>query len=99
MGEEAVESIIAAKELERAKNTNENCDKLAHDLVYEVADTWFHQMVALSKLGLSAQDVIDELAYRFGISGIEEKKTVVQNSTIITLGLLIFLMTIKTIKG
>ena len=75
VGEEAVESIIAAKELERAKNTNENCDKLAHDLVYEVADTWFHQMVALSKLGLSAQDVIDELAYRFGISGIEEKNS------------------------
>lgn len=75
VGEEAVESIIAAKELERAKNTNENCDELAHDLVYEVADTWFHQMVALSKLGLSAQDVIDELARRFGISGIEEKNS------------------------
>lgn len=75
VGEEAVESIIAAKELERAKNADENCDEMAHDLVYEVADTWFHQMVALSALGLSAQDVINELARRFGVSGIEEKNS------------------------
>ncbi|MFC0820093.1 bifunctional phosphoribosyl-AMP cyclohydrolase/phosphoribosyl-ATP diphosphatase HisIE [Moraxella marmotae] len=75
VGEEAIESVIAAKELERAKNTGTNVDEMAHDLVYEVADTWFHQMVALSALGLSSKDVINELARRFGVSGIDEKNS------------------------
>ena len=43
------------------------------DLVNEVADLWFHSMVMLSDLDLTAQDVLDELADRFGIGGIEEK--------------------------
>lgn len=75
VGEESVESIIAAKELERAKKSGTAVDEMAHDLVYEVADTWFHQMVALSMLDLSAQAVVDELARRFGVSGIDEKNS------------------------
>jgi phosphoribosyl-ATP pyrophosphohydrolase len=41
--------------------------------VKETADLWFHTMVMLSELDLSAQDVLDELAERFGVGGLEEK--------------------------
>jgi len=41
--------------------------------VKETADLWFHTMVMLSELDLSAQDVLDELAGRFGVGGLEEK--------------------------
>lgn len=75
VGEEAVESILAAKELQTALATGQQVDEMAADLVYEVADTWFHQMVALSALGLNSQAVIDELARRFGVSGIDEKNS------------------------
>ena len=61
VGEEAAETIIAAK------------DGSQEDLIYETADLWFHTMVMLSKAGLSAQDVLEELARREGLSGIEEK--------------------------
>ncbi|WP_198314611.1 phosphoribosyl-ATP diphosphatase [Chitinibacter sp. GC72] len=61
VGEEAVETIMAAKD----------GDKL--HLVREVADLWFHTLVLLSYEGLSADDVLAELARREGISGIEEK--------------------------
>ena len=59
--EEAGEVLLAAKE---AKNEH---------LVYEVADLWFHCMVLLAQKGLSADDVLKELARREGVSGIEEK--------------------------
>ena len=42
-------------------------------LVYEVADLWFHTMIALAHYGLSPADVVAELERREGISGIEEK--------------------------
>lgn len=61
VGEEAAETIIAAK------------DGNQEDLVYETADLWFHTMVMLAHAGLSAQDVLNELARREGLSGIEEK--------------------------
>jgi phosphoribosyl-ATP pyrophosphohydrolase len=61
VGEEAAETIIAAK------------DGSQEDLIYETADLWFHTMVMLAKAGLSAQDVLEELARREGLSGIEEK--------------------------
>ncbi|WP_348946124.1 phosphoribosyl-ATP diphosphatase [Chitinibacter sp. FCG-7] len=61
VGEEAVETIMAAKD----------GDKL--HLVREVADLWFHTLVLLSYEGLSHEDVLAELARREGISGIEEK--------------------------
>lgn len=65
VGEEATETIIAAKDAERSSDSRE--------VVYETADLWFHSLVALSHLGVSPQAVLDELAGRFGVSGIEEK--------------------------
>jgi phosphoribosyl-ATP pyrophosphohydrolase len=40
---------------------------------YECADLWFHSMIMLAHFDLTPQDVLDELARREGISGIEEK--------------------------
>ncbi len=61
IGEEAVETIMAAKD----------GDKL--HLVREVADLWFHTLVLLAHEGLNHEDVLAELARREGISGIDEK--------------------------
>jgi phosphoribosyl-ATP pyrophosphohydrolase len=61
IGEEATETVIAAK----GGNTEE--------IIYETADLWFHTLVLLSHAGLSAQDVLNELARREGLSGIAEK--------------------------
>ncbi len=61
VGEEATETVMAAK------------DGDADKLVYEVADLWFHTMVLLADQGLSADDVLIELARRFGVSGHDEK--------------------------
>ncbi|MCW8852825.1 MAG: phosphoribosyl-ATP diphosphatase [Gammaproteobacteria bacterium] len=61
VGEEATETVMAAK------------DGDAEKLVYEVADLWFHTMVLLADQGLSADDVLKELARRFGVSGHDEK--------------------------
>lgn len=61
VGEEAVETILAAK------------DGDSSHLVYEVADLWFHTLVLLKHAGLSHEDVLAELARREGISGIDEK--------------------------
>jgi len=61
VGEEATETIIAAK----------NGD--AEHLIYETADLWFHSMVMLAHQGLSAEDVLAELGRRFGVSGHDEK--------------------------
>ncbi|MGN6388032.1 MAG: phosphoribosyl-ATP diphosphatase [Burkholderiaceae bacterium] len=65
VGEEATETVMAAKDAraggDRAK------------LVGECADLWFHSMILLAQFGLTPQDVIDELARREGMSGIEEK--------------------------
>ena len=59
--EEAGEVLLAAKDA-----NNEH-------LVYEVADLWFHCMVLLAQKGLNADDVLEELARREGVSGIAEK--------------------------
>ncbi|WP_198265023.1 phosphoribosyl-ATP diphosphatase [sulfur-oxidizing endosymbiont of Gigantopelta aegis] len=61
VGEEATETIIASK----GGKTDE--------IIYETADLWFHSMVMLSHHGLGPDDVLNELARRFGLSGIEEK--------------------------
>ena len=61
IGEEATETVMAAK------------DGNKEQIVYETADLWFHTLVLLSQQGLTADDVLNELARRFGISGIEEK--------------------------
>ena len=65
VGEEAIETILAARDLE------EDGDK--SKLIYETADLWFHTLVMLSKLDLSHQEVLDELERRFGTSGLDEK--------------------------
>jgi len=61
IGEEATETVIAAK----------NGD--ARQIIYETADLWFHTLVMLAQQGLEVQAVLDELQRRFGLSGIEEK--------------------------
>ena len=67
IGEEATETILAAKECEHA-------DGLAKEAVIkETADLWFHTMVMLSHLGLSSDQVLEELEKRFNLSGLEEK--------------------------
>jgi phosphoribosyl-ATP pyrophosphohydrolase len=65
LGEEAVETIIAAKDAQGSGNVD--------DLVYETADLWFHSLVMLSHLGSDASAVLAELARRFNISGLDEK--------------------------
>ncbi|OZG74899.1 phosphoribosyl-ATP diphosphatase [Hahella sp. CCB-MM4] len=65
VGEECTETILAAKDAERTGETR--------DLVYETADLWFHSLVMLSHLDIEPQAVLDELARRFDLSGLEEK--------------------------
>jgi len=69
IGEEATETVMAAKDIDHGGQTPELCAKL----VGEVADLWFHSMIALAHYGLSPADVIAELERREGTSGIEEK--------------------------
>jgi phosphoribosyl-ATP pyrophosphohydrolase len=72
IGEEATETVMAAKDLDY--NTNaDDCVGLQGKLVGEVADLWFHSMIALAHYGLSPADVVAELERREGTSGIEEK--------------------------
>ncbi len=63
IGEEATETVIAAKNGDRRQ------------IVHETADLWFHSMVMLVHLGLEPDDVLTELGRRFGISGHEEKSS------------------------
>ena len=65
IGEEATETVMAAKDVDHGGD--------AAKLVYEVADLWFHSMIALAHYGLSPADVVNELARREGLSGLEEK--------------------------
>ena len=60
IGEEATETVMAAKDGDRTK------------LVAEVADLWFHTLVALSAFGLKPADVLAELERREGLSGLDE---------------------------
>lgn len=75
VGEESTESIIAAKDF---ANCNENTDKAQydearHELIYEVADVWFHTLVGLAWFDIESEAVLNELGRRFGLSGIDEK--------------------------
>ncbi|HSY28088.1 MAG TPA: phosphoribosyl-ATP diphosphatase [Burkholderiaceae bacterium] len=65
IGEEATETVMAAKD---ARVSGDNSK-----LLYECADLWFHSLVMLAQFDLAPQDVLDELARREGMSGIEEK--------------------------
>ena len=61
VGEEATETILASKSGDKDK------------IIYETADLWFHTMVMLAHHGLNSDEVLTELARRFGVSGHEEK--------------------------
>ena len=61
IGEEATETVMAAKDGEPDK------------IIYEVADLWFHTLVLLKHVDLEPQQVLDELERRFGLSGLDEK--------------------------
>lgn len=65
IGEEATEVVMAAKDADHGASTQ--------PLVGEVADLWFHSMIALAHYGLSPDDVVAELVRREGLSGLEEK--------------------------
>lgn len=65
VGEEAAETIMAAKDVSHGAEKSK--------LVYECADLWFHSLVMLAHYNLSADDVLNELARREGLSGLEEK--------------------------
>jgi phosphoribosyl-ATP pyrophosphohydrolase len=65
VGEEATETVMAAKDVAHGGDIDK--------LVYEVADLWFHTMILLADQNLSANDVLAELARRFGVSGHDEK--------------------------
>ena len=61
LGEEATETVIAGKSGDRSQ------------IIYETADLWFHSLVLLAHNDIELQAVLDELARRFGLSGLEEK--------------------------
>jgi len=61
IGEEATETVIAAKE------------GAADEIIHEIADLWFHTLVLLAYKELKPEQILDELARRFGVSGVEEK--------------------------
>ena len=65
IGEEATEVVMAAKDVEHGGDRAK--------LVGEVADLWFHCMIALAHFGLKPADVVAELQRREGLSGLEEK--------------------------
>lgn len=68
IGEEATETIIAAKDGDREQ------------IIYETADLWFHTLVMLAQAGLHPNDVLNELARREGLSGIAEKESRIDKS-------------------
>ncbi|SFX33535.1 phosphoribosyl-ATP diphosphatase [Marinospirillum alkaliphilum] len=65
VGEEATETLLAAKDAAISGKPDE--------VIAETADLWFHSLVMLSHLNISHQDVLNELARRMGLSGLEEK--------------------------
>ena len=73
IGEEATETVMAAKDIDCALSQGGATGELKGKLVGEVADLWFHSLIALAHYGLSPADVIAELERREGTSGIEEK--------------------------
>lgn len=65
IGEEATETVMAAKDADHGGDPQK--------LINEVADLWFHSMIALAHYNLSPADVVAELVRREGLSGLEEK--------------------------
>jgi phosphoribosyl-ATP pyrophosphohydrolase len=73
IGEEATEVALAAKDMRFALSGEQDGTTERKALVGEVADLWFHCLIALSRFDLSPADVIQELERREGLSGIDEK--------------------------
>lgn len=65
IGEEATETVMAAKDA--------RVDGDKSKVLYECADLWFHSLVMLAQFDLTPQDVLNELARREGLSGLDEK--------------------------
>ncbi|MDR2212762.1 MAG: phosphoribosyl-ATP diphosphatase [Pseudomonadales bacterium] len=65
VGEEAVETILAARDVEQGADQAK--------LIHETADLWFHSLVMLAQLDLGPEQVLAELERRFGMSGLDEK--------------------------
>lgn len=65
IGEEATETVMAAKDA--------RVDGDASKVLYECADLWFHSLVLLAQFNLTPQQVLEELARREGLSGLDEK--------------------------
>lgn len=61
IGEEATETVIAAKSGDREQ------------IIYETADLWFHTMVMLAHANIKPEEILAELARREGLSGLVEK--------------------------
>jgi phosphoribosyl-ATP pyrophosphohydrolase len=72
VGEEAVETILAARDCEASGNSEA--------LVSETADLWFHSLVMLAHMDIGPEQVLAELDRRFGQSGIDEKNSRAGNS-------------------
>ena len=62
IGEEATETVIAAK------------GGIRSEIVHETADLWFHSIVMLRYMGIDTEEILEELERRFGKSGLAEKK-------------------------
>jgi phosphoribosyl-ATP pyrophosphohydrolase len=75
IGEEATEMVMAAKDVDAAQAmSNKACEAIAKTkLIGEVADLWFHSMIALAHYELTPADVVAELTRRIGLSGLDEK--------------------------
>ncbi|MCG3858250.1 MULTISPECIES: bifunctional phosphoribosyl-AMP cyclohydrolase/phosphoribosyl-ATP diphosphatase HisIE [unclassified Psychrobacter] len=75
VGEESTESIIAAKDFANCDEVADKAsyDEARHELIYEVADVWFHTLVGLAWFDIESDAVLNELGRRFGLSGIDEK--------------------------
>ena len=65
IGEEATETVMAAKDVRNGDTSSK--------IISECADLWFHSLILLAQFGLTPDDVLNELSRREGISGMEEK--------------------------
>ena len=65
VGEEATETILAAKDAEHSQDNS--------DLICETADLWFHSLIMLHQQGISSKEILKELERRFDLSGLVEK--------------------------
>ena len=73
IGEEATEVVMAAKDLAALDASNPAVTTAQHKLVGEMADLWFHSLIALHQAGIRPEQVLAELERREGLSGLDEK--------------------------